>query len=142
MPCLFRCMPDRIAMWSLRFLRNAGVCLGTFLVFASAANAQHHARVEASRIAVVASAEKTNIWISDFPKSSSVVVFDQDDNLISIVSTNEFGAAFISLPKRITTTIHAKTVNGEISVSNKAVVGAVSQNIVSATATPTEAGRA
>lgn len=73
-----------------------------------------------SRLAVVASETKTNIWVSDFPKSTSVVLFDEDDNLITIVSTNEFGAAYISLPNSITSTIFAKTMNGEITVSNKA----------------------
>ena len=73
-----------------------------------------------SRLAVVAVENKTTIWVSDFPKSTSVILFDEEDNLISIVSTNEFGAAYISLPKSITTTIFAKTMNGEINVSNKA----------------------
>ena len=73
-----------------------------------------------SRLAVVAAENKTTIWVSDFPKSTSVILFDEEDNLISIVSTNEFGAAYISLPKSITTTIFAKTMNGEINVSNKA----------------------
>ena len=75
-----------------------------------------------TRLAVVAAESKTTIWVSDFPKSTSVVLFDEDDNLITIVSTNEFGAAYISLPTSITTTIYAKTMNGEISVSNKAKI--------------------
>jgi hypothetical protein len=75
-----------------------------------------------SRIAVVATQVKTNIWVSDFPKSTSVVLFDEESNIIAVQSTNEFGAAFISLPTSITSTIFAKTLNGEVSVSNKAVV--------------------
>ncbi len=83
-----------------------------------------------SRLAVVALEAKTNIWVSDFPKSTSVVLFDEDDNLITIVSTNEFGAAYVSLPTSISTTIYAKTLNGEISVSNKAKVAEkVEQNV-------------
>jgi hypothetical protein len=70
----------------------------------------------------VASETKTNIWISDFPKKTSVVVFDTDDNLLSIVSTNDFGAAYLSLPTGVKNTIIVKTLDGEISASNKAVV--------------------
>ena len=83
-----------------------------------------------SRLAVVAAENKTTIWVSDFPKSTSVILFDEEDNLISIVSTNEFGAAYISLPKSITTTIFAKTMNGEINVSNKAKLTSKSEQNV------------
>ncbi len=83
-----------------------------------------------SRLAVVALEAKTNIWVSDFPKSTSVVLFDEDDILITILSTNEFGAAYVSLPTSISTTIFAKTLNGEISVSNRAkVANKVEQNV-------------
>ncbi|WP_207495609.1 hypothetical protein [Aridibaculum aurantiacum] len=84
-----------------------------------------------SRLAVVALEDKTNIWVSDFPKGSTVVLFDEEDNLITITSTNEYGAAYISLPKTITTTIFAKTMNGEINVSNKAARAVKEQNVAS-----------
>ncbi len=75
-----------------------------------------------SRVAVVANESKTNIWVSDFPKKTSVVIMDNDDNLLSIISTNDFGAAYLSLPTNIKTTVIAKTLDGEIVVSNKAVL--------------------
>lgn len=46
-----------------------------------------------SRVAVVSSDTKTNIWISDFPKHTSVVVSDTENNLLSVISTNAYGAA-------------------------------------------------
>lgn len=75
-----------------------------------------------SRVAVVSNETKTNIWVSDFPKKTSVVITDGNDNLLSIVSTNDFGAAYITLPTSIKTVVIAKTLNGEITVSNRAVV--------------------
>lgn len=85
-----------------------------------------------SRVAVIASEAKTNIWVSDFPKKTSVVITDSDNNLLSIVSTNDFGAAFISLSKNIKTTVIVKTLDEEIIVSNKAVLKNKSeeQNVV------------
>jgi hypothetical protein len=84
-----------------------------------------------TRLAVVATESKTTIWVSDFPKNSSVVLFDEEDNLISIVSTNDFGAAYISLPKTITSTVIAKTINGEISASNRAKLKSEEFNLAS-----------
>jgi ligand-binding sensor domain-containing protein len=75
-----------------------------------------------SRVAVVSSDTKTNIWISDFPKHTSVVVSDTENNLLSVISTNAYGAAFITLPTCVKTGVIVKTVNGEISASNKAVI--------------------
>jgi hypothetical protein len=97
-----------------------------------------------SRIAVVATETKTNIWVSDFPKSTSIILFDEESNIIAIQSTNDFGAAYISLPKSITSTIFAKTLNGEVNVSNKAAVkgGKHEQNIVVANDQPVEATKA
>ena len=75
-----------------------------------------------SRIAVVANETKTNIWVSDFPKKTSIVISDTEDNLLSIISTNDFGAAYISLPTSIKTTVIVKTLDGEIKASNQAVI--------------------
>jgi hypothetical protein len=97
-----------------------------------------------SRIAVVATETKTNIWVSDFPKGTTIVLFDEESNIISIQSTNVFGAAYISLPKSITSTIFAKTLNGEVSVSNKAVLKGIKpdQNIAANTEVAVEATKA
>lgn len=95
----------------------------TILVFATtmfSAQAQEESITLNSRVAIVATETKTNIWVSDFPKGTSVVIFDEENNLLSVVSTNQYGAAYVSLPKSITTTIFAKTMNGEINVSNRA----------------------
>jgi hypothetical protein len=75
-----------------------------------------------SRVAVVANDTKTNIWVSDFPKKTSVIVYDSENNLLSILTTNDFGAAYLSLPKGIKTGVIVKTLDGGITVSNKAVV--------------------
>ncbi|MDQ6813772.1 MAG: hypothetical protein M3040_08550 [Bacteroidota bacterium] len=93
------------------------VIASCFYVTASAQNT-----VSNSRIAVVTNPTKTNIWVSDFPKKTSIVVYDKEDNLLSIVSTNEFGAAYISLPSSIKTTVIVKTLDGEIKASNEAVI--------------------
>lgn len=75
-----------------------------------------------SRVAVVANDIKTSIWVSDFPKNTSVVIFDGENNLISITTTNNYGAAFISLPKGVKNGVIVKTIDGEISASNKSVI--------------------
>ena len=74
-----------------------------------------------SRVAVTATDTKTNIWITDFPKNSTVLLVDADKNILSIVSTNDFGTAFLSLNKAIKTTIVARTMNGDIYVSNEPI---------------------
>ena len=75
-----------------------------------------------SRVAVVTNEVKTNIWVSDFPKNTSVVIYDGENNLISITTTNNYGAAFISLPKGVKSGVIVKTIDGEISASNKSVI--------------------
>ena len=72
-----------------------------------------------STVTVVTTENKTNISVSNFPKQTRVVIFDSEDNLISIISTNNTGAASITLPKTVSGTVYAKTLNGEILVSNK-----------------------
>ncbi len=99
-------------------------------IFSFSAEAQTSAK---SRIAVVTNDVKTNIWVSDFPKQSSVVIVDGENNILSMTSTNEYGAAFITLPQGVNSTVTVKTLNGEVSVSNKAVVKKVKEeeNVVS-----------
>lgn len=89
-----------------------------------------------SRVALVSNENKTNIWVSDFPKRTSIVIMDGDFNLISIVSTNDYGAAYISLPIIIKKEVFVKTLNGEIIVSNKPVTTGRNdeQNIVATVA--------
>ena len=86
-----------------------------------------------SRIAVVSNESKTNIWVSDFPKQTSIVVMDSENNLLSMITTNQYGAAFISLPTGINTEVIVKTLNGEVSVSKKAVAQKIKEeeNVVS-----------
>lgn len=86
-----------------------------------------------SRVAVIANDEKTNIWVSDFPKNTSIVIYDSNDNLLSITTTNSYGAAFLSLPKGIKSGVVVKTIDGEVSASNKSVIKnkQTEQNIVS-----------
>jgi hypothetical protein len=109
-------------MISLSAYLKASLLVATVAISSLCLNASAQNTTANSRIAVVASETKTNIWISDFPKKTSVVVFDTDDNLLSIVSTNDFGAAYLSLPTGVKNTIIVKTLDGEISASNKVVV--------------------
>ncbi len=75
-----------------------------------------------SRIAVVDNGNKTRIWVSDFPRKTSVVVTDSENNLLTIVSTNDFGAAYIILPVSVKSRVIVKTLNGEVSASNNNLV--------------------
>ncbi len=86
-----------------------------------------------SRVAIVSNENKTSIWVSDFPKKTSVVILDSEYNLLSVISTNDYGAAYLSLPAGIKSEIIAKTLNGEIVVSNKPVIknDKQEQNVVS-----------
>ena len=74
-----------------------------------------------SRIAVVANDIKTNIWVSDFPKNTSIAIYDTENNLLSMTSTNDYGATFLSLPRGLQSGIVVKTIDGEISASNKVI---------------------
>ena len=100
-------------------LKNFFSAIAFLIVCSVSADAQETSNLK-SRLAIVATETKTTIWVTDFPKQASVVLFDENDNLLSIVATNEYGAAYLSLPTSITATIYAKTMNGEINVSNKA----------------------
>ena len=77
---------------------------------------------EQSRVAVVANEVKTSIWVSDFPKNTTIIVYDSENNLLSILSTNNYGAAYLSFGKKIKTGVIVKTTDGEITVSNKTVI--------------------
>jgi hypothetical protein len=75
-----------------------------------------------SRVAITVADSKTSIWISDFPKKTTVMLIDGDNNLLGIISTNEYGAAYTSFSKPVLSVITARTLNGEINVNNKAVL--------------------
>jgi uncharacterized UPF0146 family protein len=107
------------------------IVIANVCVAANTASAQNTPK---SRVAVVANDSKTNIWVSDFPKETSIVIYDTENNLISITSTNKFGAAFLSLPKGVKTGVIVKTIDGEISATNKSVVKykQEEQNVVAA----------
>lgn len=73
-----------------------------------------------SRVAVVTNDTITNIWVSDFPKKTTVIISDSNNNLLSVITTNDYGAAFICLPISIEAGVIAKTLEGDIVASNKA----------------------
>ncbi|GEO07700.1 hypothetical protein [Segetibacter aerophilus] len=104
------------------YFRNSFLLVAFFLLTSLCLTASAQNTTPQSRIAVVANETKTNIWISDFPKKTSIVIFDNDDNLLSIVSTNDFGAAYVSLPTSIKTTVIVKTLDGEVKASNQPVI--------------------
>ena len=86
-----------------------------------------------SRVAVVSNETKTSIWVSDFPKQTSIMIYDSNDNLLSMMSTNDFGAAYLSLRKSVKGGVIVKTIDGEVTASNKTVAKnkTEEQNIVS-----------
>lgn len=75
-----------------------------------------------SRIAVVNNQTKTNIWVSNFPKNTSIIVLDSENNLVTVTTTNAYGATYISLPVNAKGNITVKTINGEVVASNTVVV--------------------
>lgn len=75
-----------------------------------------------SRVAIKIVDAKTSIWISDFPIKATVMLVDGENNLLGMITTNEFGAAYTSLNKVVLSAIVARTLNGEVNVTNKAVI--------------------
>jgi hypothetical protein len=104
------------------YFRNSFLLVAFFLLSSVCLTASAQNTTLNSRISLVTNDTKTNIWISDFPKKTSIVIFDTDDNLLSIVSTNDFGAAYVSLPTSVKTRVIVKTLNGEVKASNEAVI--------------------
>lgn len=70
-----------------------------------------------SRIAVTSNTESTKIYLSDFPANSLIIISDAENNLVSVVTSNNFGAAVIHISKQITKNITAKNIEGNISVT-------------------------
>lgn len=81
-----------------------------------------------SRVAVKEEQGHTKIWISDFPVQTKVLLVDAEDNILGVVTTNQFGAAFTQLSKAVYTQVTARTLNGELQVVNTAVIKPVSEN--------------
>ncbi|MCY7421853.1 MAG: hypothetical protein LH478_08950 [Chitinophagaceae bacterium] len=78
-----------------------------------------------SRVAVTVDQWHTNIWISDFPVRTKVILVDAEDNILGVVTTNQFGAAYTQFSKLVYLQVTARTFNGELRVSNTAIVNAV-----------------
>ncbi len=95
-------------------------------LFANLVSAQEKASI--SRVAITVDHTNTNIWISDFPIKIKVMLVDADDNILGIVTTNQYGAAFTQLSKSVYTQVTARTLNGELQVVNTAVVKSASAN--------------
>lgn len=70
-----------------------------------------------SRISVINKAEKNNIYLSNFPANSLLIISDAENNLISVVTTNNEGVAVVIVNKLNTKSIHAKTIENKYSVS-------------------------
>lgn len=75
-----------------------------------------------SRVAITTDQSHTNIWISDFPAKTKVILVDAEDNILGVVTTNQFGAAYTQLSKLVYTQVTARTLNGELQVANTAIV--------------------
>lgn len=110
-------MTSNSTCFKIGFLSIAFILLSAYYFIASAQSSTSN-----SRVAVVTNDSKTNIWVSDFPKKTSIVIFDNEDNLLSVVSTNDFGAAFVTLPTSTRTSVVVKTMNGEVKASNQVVI--------------------
>ena len=120
--CLYRdTNPITMTISSNKMIKAFTAAILLTIVTVSAGFAQT-ASASKSRIAVVSNENKTNIWVSDFPKQTSIVVTDSENNLLSMITTNQYGAAFISLPQGINTEVIVKTLNGEVTASKKAFV--------------------
>ncbi len=63
---------------------------------------------------------KAKIYITNFPKNSLVVLSDEKNSLISIVTTNDNGCAVVNLDQQAENSICAKTINGEVYASAEA----------------------
>jgi hypothetical protein len=63
---------------------------------------------------------KAKIYITNFPKNSLVVLSDEKNSLISIVTTNDAGCAVVNLDQQAENSICAKTINGEVYASAQA----------------------
>ena len=87
------------------------------------ASAQEKALI--SRIAITVDQSYTNIWISDFPVKTKVILVDAEDNILGVVTTNQFGAAYTKFSTLVYSQITARTLNGELQVANTAVVKAI-----------------
>ena len=113
LPNLFRLISGFIVLLSLSLLSNI-------------AAAQDKAFL--SRIAITTDQSHTNIWISDFPVKTKVILVDAEDNILGVVTTNQFGAAYTQLSKSVYTQVTARTLNGELQVANTAIVKALASS--------------
>ena len=109
LPNLFRLITNFIVLLSLSLLSNM-------------AAAQNKALI--SRVAITIDQSHTKIWISDFPVKTKVILVDAEDNILGVVTTNQFGAAYTQLLKSLYTQVTARTLNGELQVTNTAIVKA------------------
>ena len=81
-----------------------------------------------SRVAITIDQSHTNIWISDFPAKTKVILVDAEDNILGVITTNQFGAAYTQLSKLVYTQVTARTLNGELQVANTAIVKALASS--------------
>ena len=109
LPNLFRLITNFIVLLSLSLLSNMAAAQDKALI---------------SRVAITIDQSHTNIWISDFPVKTKVILVDAEDNILGVVTTNQFGAAYTQLLKSVFTQVTARTLNGELQVTNTAIVKA------------------
>lgn len=104
------------------FTSLSAVLFSVLLLAICSTSVQAQSANHISRVAITADQSNTSIWISDFPVNTPVMILDADNNLLSIVTTNRFGAAYTQLNTSVTCKITARTMNGDINVSNKAAI--------------------
>lgn len=89
------------------------ICLAIASIFLSIATTAQ------SALDVSITKKKTSISIYNFPKNATVLLVDDNLNLLSIASTNEKGMALVTLDKAVKSIIFARTVHGDIEASSK-----------------------
>ena len=109
LPNLFRLLSNFIVLLSLSLLSNMAAAQDKALI---------------SRVAITIDKSHTNIWISDFPVKTKVILVDAEDNILGVITTNQFGAAYTQLSKSVYSKVTARTLNGELQVANTAIVKA------------------
>ena len=57
-------------------------------LFVAGINSSNAQTAPITRVAVAIENNQTRIWLSDFPKKTTVVLFDDNNNLLTVISTN------------------------------------------------------
>lgn len=99
-------------------LRYSTLLKGTLLFLAIAVLSSRRASAQSS-LQVKSSRNKTTITVTNFPKNATVLIVDDNLNLVCTAATNEAGFAVVKLDKGIKAPLTARTVHGDYEASSK-----------------------